>query len=416
MNEDKSRAYQPEKEAEELGGRQRNKSQGMDLGQSIDTNKDSSSNVSYGSRPVSPLFHYAETDSWPDDERVEDARPSNDAGAIDKSDYSMRSGKGTFGTNAAKHESFTQKNEDACDICDINEAAATNSPSDHYSDVSGSSRERSEVASSYGTQASPQQVHPPRPARDEHAIPGAFAVSGIHGEDTTADLTIDPTVESEPSLPRSMEPISAEAVDVEADNRAFNERLQKEVDRKLAEKERNTAMAEVVNMRLCLCSPRVRRLSIAGTTLLIIAIVLAIALTLTLRPDPPPAPAPSLVDFLSSEASFDGGAAVRSPSTPQNNAMQWLQNSTLLTNYTDAKKIQRYALATLFFSTSGSEWKENTGWLSDDDECDGWYSIACTDDGAITSLLLPSNGLNGTLPEELALLSDSLGKDLGLMA
>jgi len=281
----------------------------------------------------------------------------------------------------------------------------------HLTEPSSTTPDHTAFTFGSGEESATYRGGAPRVAHDNH-FPGAFAVHGF--DDSVVEYT--PTVDLEsPPVPMESEPISAEAVDEEADNRVFNERLQKELKRKLAEKEKNTAVAEVVNMRLCVCSPRVRRMGIVGAVLAVVAVALAIVLSVTLRPEPAQ---PGLVDFLSSE-SFDGGVALRTPSTPQNEAMKWLANSSMLANTTDDKKLQRYALATLYYSTNGEAWENGTGWLSDDDECVGWYQkgltegTVCTSDGSLMRLNVPSNNLVGTLPEEIALLSDSLGKHLG---
>jgi hypothetical protein len=119
-----------------------------------------------------------------------------------------------------------------------------------------------------------------------------------------------------------------------------------------------------------------------------------------------------LTQLLSSE-SFDGGAALRTPSTPQNKALNWLAENAALSSYSDRKKIQRYVLATLYYSTSGDNWVNKFGWLSDRDECE-WYNDAegpfCVG-GFVGELDLHGpNGLAGTIPPELALLSNSLCK------
>jgi hypothetical protein len=124
-----------------------------------------------------------------------------------------------------------------------------------------------------------------------------------------------------------------------------------------------------------------------------------------------------LVDLLSL-VSFDTGAALQAPSTPQNNALLWLSNNINLDAYSDEKRIQRYALATFFYSTNGDNWKRNAGWITDVDECD-WYNRAnnllCVD-GSVVQLEFcdrstkSGNHVIGTIPNELTLLSDSLGK------
>jgi len=134
---------------------------------------------------------------------------------------------------------------------------------------------------------------------------------------------------------------------------------------------------------------------------------------------PPPM---ALVELLSA-ASFDNGTALQTPSTPQNEALNWLANNTNLDTYSDKKKIQRYILAVLYFETNGKYWIQNDRWLSNEDECD-WFNFAdgsfCDETGAVTELDFydrstdpeAGNGLVGTIPNELAFLSDSLGKNV----
>jgi hypothetical protein len=75
--------------------------------------------------------------------------------------------------------------------------------------------------------------------------------------------------------------------------------------------------------------------------------------------------------------------------------------------YSDAKKIQRYALATVFLSTNGASWNDNSTWMSDEDEC-GWYNngISLCTHGSVEALSLWDNNLVGNIPNELALLTN----------
>jgi hypothetical protein len=125
----------------------------------------------------------------------------------------------------------------------------------------------------------------------------------------------------------------------------------------------------------------------------------------------PPTPSPQEViqelERLLIPVTVDNGTALRNASSPQNNALNWLANNTNMDTYSDAKKIQRYALATLFFSTNGASWNDNSTWMSDEDEC-GWYNNGaslCTR-GSVEALSLPDNNLVGTIPDELALLTN----------
>lgn len=117
--------------------------------------------------------------------------------------------------------------------------------------------------------------------------------------------------------------------------------------------------------------------------------------------------------------SFDGGAALHNASSPQSMALEWLlQDSVNATNvYEDWRLIQRYVLAVLYYSTSGENWKESEKWLSRENECT-WFTRSPADeipvcrktDGRYLHIVLEGNGLSGTIPVELALLSDSLRK------
>jgi hypothetical protein len=51
-----------------------------------------------------------------------------------------------------------------------------------------------------------------------------------------------------------------------------------------------------------------------------------------------------------------------------------------LDTYSDAQKVQRYVMATLFFSTNGPNWIMSDGWLSNDGECT-WFGfwLSCDD-------------------------------------
>ena len=61
-------------------------------------------------------------------------------------------------------------------------------------------------------------------------------------------------------------------------------------------------------------------------------------------------------------------------------------------------------MATLFGSTGGTFWDENTKWKSGDSVCI-WKGIGCDEQGYVTSIALPRNELRGQLPPELGLLA-----------
>jgi hypothetical protein len=100
------------------------------------------------------------------------------------------------------------------------------------------------------------------------------------------------------------------------------------------------------------------------------------------------------------------------PDSPQSQALQWLSTSANDGVSTDVGFLQRYALATFYYSTNGDRWKDKTAWMSTTNEC-SWISSAssldvCDNSGRYLSLHLQENNLDGTIPSELAILSSSL--------
>ncbi|CAB9497088.1 Leucine Rich Repeat [Seminavis robusta] len=145
---------------------------------------------------------------------------------------------------------------------------------------------------------------------------------------------------------------------------------------------------------------------------------------------------------------------------PQSKAHLWMKNDPNLHNYTEERLIQRFAMATFYYATVGEEWTHQGGgtvtvtadaagrpggrrqlqppgggsgglkevnitsepWLSyNASECT-WLSSsplrkkeACNENHTLENLELLGNGLAGTLPEELGLLTSltyiKLGKD-----
>jgi hypothetical protein len=127
----------------------------------------------------------------------------------------------------------------------------------------------------------------------------------------------------------------------------------------------------------------------------------------TLSPTPAPTLSPEafLSDLLSS-ISFDDGVALSTPSTPQSMAFYWMvTNNTNLRTLPNEKIVQRYALATLYYSANGDSWNRKDYWLTDNEECGTWQSLTCTDNGTVSNLDLRDNNLNGTIPPEIGLLT-----------
>jgi hypothetical protein len=99
--------------------------------------------------------------------------------------------------------------------------------------------------------------------------------------------------------------------------------------------------------------------------------------------------------------------------SPQYLALHWISGRDEYTSYEGTQRIQRYALACVYYATflkshlfidAPTDWTSQNNWLSDEPECT-WEGITCHSNNVITAIRLPDNGLSGSLPIELALLS-----------
>jgi hypothetical protein len=114
---------------------------------------------------------------------------------------------------------------------------------------------------------------------------------------------------------------------------------------------------------------------------------------------------------------------ILTPGSAQQVALNWLVNNNVLKNMDHYRIIQRYVLTVLYFSAGGlNTWLNHTGWISHDHECT-WFQTdyfvddipvtRCSDEGAMRALALENNGLVGTMPPGIGLLSD-LGTFFGV--
>lgn len=105
-------------------------------------------------------------------------------------------------------------------------------------------------------------------------------------------------------------------------------------------------------------------------------------------------------------------ASFADATSPQFLALQWISVAASRKGgsvaYTMDGSLQRFALATIYFSLGGVDglgWRKDGNWLSTVVPLCEWEGVGCdSTDTAILSLDLPSNNLSGTLPEELKLL------------
>lgn len=136
----------------------------------------------------------------------------------------------------------------------------------------------------------------------------------------------------------------------------------------------------------------------------------------TAPPTLPPTIDEALLGLLR-QISPDQGVAIDTDGTPQQRAYSWMTTEDKLrADLSEAKQIQRYSLATFYYSTGGeavwdvsAQGKQSQGsWLDPfADDCD-WNFIVCNSELEIEALeLLPPSApaLIGTLPLELGLWS-----------
>jgi hypothetical protein len=237
-------------------------------------------------------------------------------------------------------------------------------------------------------------THPPIP----HA--GAFRQGGldnVQGNEEDA-FTVTIGEEEDDTIEPSPPTLSAQLVNREEEkNRAVLDFLQ------------NAVVADVVPEAAPDNSGK--RWKLAGLLLvLIVLIVVGVVLTITLRPDPDPTLSPESLSDMLSAVSSDNGEALSTNSTPQNKAFNWMvNNNTRLGAFSKEQIIQRYALATLYYSANGDNWDNNEFWLDNGEECGRWVTssgpLGCTDIGAAFGLDLMFNNLNGIIPPEIGLMT-----------
>jgi hypothetical protein len=111
--------------------------------------------------------------------------------------------------------------------------------------------------------------------------------------------------------------------------------------------------------------------------------------------------------------------ALQDPASAQAQAYRWLAKDPVLARYSNPRRIQRFALATLYYATNGTHWVDKNWLLYETNECT-WFthtdarvypeyeteynSYPCSPESEYMFLTPWNNGMSGTLPPELGLL------------
>lgn len=159
----------------------------------------------------------------------------------------------------------------------------------------------------------------------------------------------------------------------------------------------------------------------------------------TLSPTPLPTPESTLiqrartkfVQVLESQ-SISAVTPLGQPNTPQYHALNWLIHDPNFDDYSDARLIQRWVLATFAYGLRDADWRDSTAtsrsfgisppplpqalmnsWVKYTNECTWFYTNVedvdlCNEEGLYHRIDLRSQNLAGTIPTEIALLSNHL--------
>lgn len=115
------------------------------------------------------------------------------------------------------------------------------------------------------------------------------------------------------------------------------------------------------------------------------------------------------------------GGSIDEPGTPEADALYWISYDdpgALDPHAPIDKVIQRFVLATLYFSTKGSDWEHSFDFMTHHDVCDWNHQgdskggAYCDKNGFVDSLILTGLNLAGALPKDLGLLTHMTHLDL----
>lgn len=172
-----------------------------------------------------------------------------------------------------------------------------------------------------------------------------------------------------------------------------------------------------------LCGPKRRWLAAAvGVVLLVLIIVISVVVSQNNRKLPPYAtiqpPQQDLYEMVTTALTKEGididEFLLREGH--QYKAFDWLSTNQHLNKMDRTTKLQRYALACLYFATNNvphdfaetpGPWTHDSLWLSQESECT-WAHVQCNPENKTQKLIFQNNNLSGKLPLELALIREPL--------
>jgi hypothetical protein len=125
-----------------------------------------------------------------------------------------------------------------------------------------------------------------------------------------------------------------------------------------------------------------------------------------------------------------GGDSLFEEGTSENQALRWLADEDPLqfpVTVVLEELLERFLLANLYFATNGAQWKNQYNFLSASDVCDwnegsdaagDFHGVFCKDQGKVYLLDFSDNGLSGSIPDDIGLLTHAeqmilKGNDIG---
>jgi hypothetical protein len=116
---------------------------------------------------------------------------------------------------------------------------------------------------------------------------------------------------------------------------------------------------------------------------------------------------------------MDINAVMEEPKSIQHSVLVWLANDPFIFDYSASKMLQRYVLGCFYWNLQATEMNKHVlnTWMTYQDECEMWQTTNkemtfCDAQGQVVSIHLENVGLVGTIAPEVALLSNSLGKQV----
>jgi len=102
-------------------------------------------------------------------------------------------------------------------------------------------------------------------------------------------------------------------------------------------------------------------------------------------------------------------SALQDPNSSQSQALAWLESDPATVGQAESAVVQRFALATLAFGSANVDrWIDSDGWLEPGSSVCDWYGVVCDNSANVVSLLLRENRVQGSLPDELSLLAETI--------